>query len=93
MDVPSTNVAPVLLENGHQMTIMWNIDDVKVSYSDHAEVKRFVDSLIKLYGDIKARHGNHHEYLGTDLDDHLPGVTKASDIIQNKHDTQICQVN
>ncbi len=62
--------------NGHQMTVCWHVDDVKVSHKDPKEVDSFIDWVVKTYGkigEVKAVRGKKHTYLGMVLDYSVPG--------------------
>jgi hypothetical protein len=57
--------------NGHQLTVSWHVDDLKVSHKD----PEIIDSLIlwvkKQYGsigEVKVTCGKIHEHLGMLLD-------------------------
>ena len=54
--------------NGHQMTIFWNVDDLKVSYKDNHDVTALAEKLVELYGpNTTVSCGKVHEYLGVDI--------------------------
>ena len=51
------------------MTVIWHVDDLKVSHKDLVQVKKFGDWLEETYGKKVARHsGKIHDYLGMVLD-------------------------
>ena len=54
--------------NGSQMTIVWHVDDLKVSNKNPWEITKMAILLSKIYGDIKVQHGKKLEYLSMDLD-------------------------
>ena len=55
--------------NGHQMTICWHVDDLKVSHKDKNAVTALAEKLAELYRPKTiASRGNVHEYLGIDID-------------------------
>ena len=60
--------------NSDQMTVMWNVDDLKVSHKDEAEIDKFTDFLQDKYekpqqGLMLTYHcGKVHDYLGINLD-------------------------
>jgi len=55
--------------NGKQMTVVWHVDDLKVSHVDKTEVTKFVAHLAGIYGPkMTIRRGPVHDYLGMDLD-------------------------
>jgi hypothetical protein len=54
--------------NSKQLTIMWNVDDLKLSHSDENEVTKAIDWLKSIYGeDMRVSRGNKYDYLGMDL--------------------------
>ena len=54
---------------GKQMTVMWHVDDLKVSHEDPAEITKFSNYLAMIYGKALTVHrGKIHDYLGMDLD-------------------------
>ena len=55
--------------NGTQMTIVWHVDDLKVSHIDGREITKLVAVLKNKYGpDIAVNKGKIHDYLGIDYD-------------------------
>jgi len=36
--------------NGHQMTVTWHVDDLKVSHKDPFEITKFATYLSSIYG-------------------------------------------
>ena len=65
--------------NGSQMTVMWHVDDLKVSHKDDNEITKFLLFWGKLYGDyITVNRGVVHDYLGMDLDFSKPGKLSVS---------------
>ena len=57
--------------NGQQMTVVWHVDDLKVSHADAAEVERFVQRMEETFGrdtPLTVSHGQVHDYLGMTLD-------------------------
>ena len=55
--------------NGKQMTICWQVDDLKVSHEDPQEVTVFGEWLSNTYGILVVLHrGKIHDYLGMILD-------------------------
>ena len=50
--------------NGSQCTIVWHVDDLKVSHKDPAGVTKFILYLAKIYGPkMTVTRGNVHNYL------------------------------
>jgi len=63
---------------GKQMTVVWHVDDLKVSHVDPKRVTRFCDWIQSKYGSCSVNRGKVHEYLGIDLDFRTPGVVRMS---------------
>lgn len=53
--------------NGKQCTIVWYVDDVKVSHEDENIVKDIMDKIASKFGGIKPNIGNNQTYLGMDI--------------------------
>jgi hypothetical protein len=56
--------------NGKQCTIVWHVDDPKISHQDNAIVKQVVANLNTEFGThlpLKATFGKVHDYLGMTL--------------------------
>jgi hypothetical protein len=55
--------------NGKQFTVVWHVDDIKMSHADEKEVCRLITWLKSVYGeDIRVSRGKVHDYLGMTLD-------------------------
>ena len=55
--------------NGHQMTVCWHVDDLKVSHKDEDAVTALTLKLASLYGPkTTISRGKVPDYLGTDID-------------------------
>ena len=57
--------------NGSQMTVVWHMDDLKVSHVDDKEVGRFINQMEEAFGKetpLSVSRGKKHEYLGMSLD-------------------------
>ena len=57
--------------NGKQMTVVWHVDDLKVSHVDHREVEKFIHQMEETFGKetpLSVSHGKKHDYLGMSLD-------------------------
>ena len=55
--------------NGHQMTVVFQVDDLKVSHKDSKQIEWFADQLRKIYGEkLTVNRGKIHEYLGMMID-------------------------
>ena len=50
--------------NGKQCTIVWYVDDLKISHMEHAVNMEIIDKLREHFGDLKATTGDSHTYLG-----------------------------
>ena len=54
---------------GSQMTVIWHVDDLKISHEKDDEVSKFILGLAKIYGDkISVHRGKVHDHLGMELD-------------------------
>ena len=59
--------------NGAQCTVVWHVDDLKVSHRDPKVIDKFIKWVSHKYGDkeigeVKAKRGRVHDYLGMTLD-------------------------
>ena len=62
--------------NGQQSTIVWHVEDLKISHVDKQVVTTLINKLNKQYGKtasgqdvpLTVKPGKVHEYLGTRLD-------------------------
>ena len=64
---------------GEAMTLVWNVDNIKVSHKDLFEVTKFSQYLFTIYGNkLKVHSGNIHNYLGIYLDYSEIGLLKVS---------------
>ena len=57
--------------NGKQMTVVWHVDDLKVSHVDASEVEKFVQRMEATFGQdtpLTVSRGQVHDYLGMTLD-------------------------
>ena len=65
--------------NGQQMTVIWHVDDLKVSHKDPKEIDKFATYLSGIYGEkLTVHRGKVHDYLGIDLDYSEDGNVKIS---------------
>ena len=53
--------------NGKQCTIIWHVDDLKISHVDEQVVNRVIDKLESNYGKMSMTIGNQHKYVGMNL--------------------------
>jgi hypothetical protein len=64
---------------GTQMTVVWHVDDLKVSHKSKAEIMELVNYLKSKYGDgLTVHEGDVHDYLGVDHDYSEKGAVKLS---------------
>ena len=57
------------MATGHQVTIFWHVDDLKVSHKEKNAVTALAEKLGELYGPkTTVSRGKAHEYLGMDID-------------------------
>ena len=54
--------------NGKPMTVVWHVNDLKISHADPNEVTKMISYLKKACGDVTAKRGKHITYLGMDMD-------------------------
>ena len=55
--------------NGSQFTIVWHVDDLKMSHKDQDVVTDVINWLKGIYGEhMRISRGKKHDYLGMDLD-------------------------
>ena len=65
--------------NGHQMTVVWHVDDLKVSHMDTEEVEKFIQQMEETFGKdtpLTVPCGQAHDYLGMTLDFHNKGEVR-----------------
>ena len=65
--------------DGHQQTVTWHVDDLKISHKDPAVNTQLIKALAKIYGPrMTVSRGRVHYYLGMDLDYSTAGNVKIS---------------
>ena len=67
--------------NGQQMTVVWHVDDLKVSHVDAAEVEKFVRQMETTFGEdtpLTVSRGQVHDYLGMTLDFRTKGKVQIN---------------
>ena len=65
--------------NGHQMTVVFHVDDLKVSHEDSKQIDWFADQLRKIYGEkLTVNKGKVHDYLGMMIDYTKSGKVEIS---------------
>ena len=67
--------------NGKQMTIIWHVDDFKVSHAEEKELDKFIEWIKENYEDpdigmVKVTRGKIHNFLGMTLDYSSDGEVK-----------------
>ena len=77
--------------NGSQCTVLWHVDDLKISHVDDEVVTEVIDLLERQFGKeapLTKTRGKVHEYLGMTIDYSVPGKVKFSmiDYIKNMLD-------
>ena len=53
--------------NGKQCTIVWYVDDNKISHEDPEVVTDTIDLMKKHFGDLTVTRGNKHRFLGMNI--------------------------
>ena len=53
---------------GHQCTVLWHVDDLKVSHKHKHVVQRVLKYLEDAYGNLSVVEGKQHTYLGMNID-------------------------
>ena len=71
-----------MMVKGKQLTVVWHVDDLKISHESPKVVSEFIDWLNTKYGDpkigkMKAVRGKQHDYLAMNLDYSIPGQVKV----------------
>ena len=67
--------------NGQQMTVVWHVDDLKVSHVDAAGVEKFVQHMETTFGKdtpLTVSRGQVHDYLGMTLDFRTKGEVQIN---------------
>ena len=67
--------------NGKQCTILWHVDDLKISHMDHNVVTSILQEINDWYGEMSpltVTRGKVHEYLGMTIDYSTKGEVKFS---------------
>ena len=62
-----------MMQDGSQLTIVWHVDDLKISHKKKEVVDSLIEWLRTMYedkeiGEIKPSRGTKHDYLGMELD-------------------------
>ncbi len=53
--------------NGKQCTVVWYVDDNKISHEDPAVVTQIIELMGKHFGKLTITRGNKHRFLGMNL--------------------------
>eukprot|EP00956_Cyclotella_meneghiniana_P042119 scaffold248363_cov77-Cyclotella_meneghiniana.AAC.2 len=70
-------VANRIADDGNQQTVIWHVNDLKVSHVDAFENTKFIHYLRKIYGPkMTVTRGKQHRYLGMDFDYSTPKVCR-----------------
>ena len=67
--------------NGQQMTVVWHVDNLKVSHVEAMEVEKFVQQMEETFGletPLTVSRGRVHDYLGMTLDFHTKGEVQIN---------------
>ena len=86
---PYDKCAANKMVNGKQCSVVWYVDDVKVSHVDRSVVKEVIKDLGDTFGKVNPVFGNTQEYLGMKIkidDDrnlHIDMRDQVSEIIQD----------
>ena len=62
--------------NGNQITIVFHVDDLKLSHKDSNVVSKTIAKLHSIYATtdpMTVHHGKVHHYLGMTMDFRVPG--------------------
>ena len=65
--------------NGHQMSVVWHVDDLKVSHVHGKEVDKFIMQMEETFGadaPLSVSHGKIHDYLGMNLNFRVKGEVR-----------------
>ena len=65
--------------NGKQCTVLWHVDDLKISHQDPKVVDDVIAKLNVKYGELQpltVTRGNEHVYLGMEIDYGVPGAVQ-----------------
>ena len=73
-----------MMIDGEQCTILWHVDDLKISHKDEAVIDKILNWLEDTYGKIRTTKGKQHTYVGMDLDFSNDGevTVKMSDYLK-----------
>ena len=55
-------------EKNNQIKVVWNVENLKVSFVNSFETNKLAGYLSSIYGELTVNRGNVHDYLGMDID-------------------------
>ena len=61
---------------GKQLTVCWNVDNLKISCVDTNEVTKMIQWIESKYGEMHGSRGKRHDYLGMWLDYSIMGEVR-----------------
>ncbi len=64
--------------NGNQLTVLWHVDDLKITHKETKVVLAFIKWLDTKYTTLTVHRGKIHNYQGMDLDYTTPGVLSVT---------------
>ena len=64
--------------NGSQMTVVWYVDDLKITHTKAIEITKLAMYLDGIYHGLKVNRGKMHDYLGMNLNFSEDGNIKVS---------------
>jgi hypothetical protein len=63
--------------NGTVCTIIWHVDDLKISHVDPEIVSEIISDISKKYGKLQVSRGKVHEYLGMTINFSQPKTVQV----------------
>ena len=64
--------------NGKMCTVIWHVDDLKISHVEEQVVKDIIEEIEKKFGKMSVNIGKTHTYLGMDFEYRDDGVVRIS---------------
>ena len=64
--------------NGHQCTILWYVDDSKISHKDPRVVSEVIKTLEDTFGEMTGTRGKKHTFVGMDIEFKEDGKVELS---------------
>ena len=65
-------------EKNNQIKVVWNVENLKVSFVNSFETNKLAGYLSRIYGELTVNRGNVHDYLGMYLDYSKQGTVDIS---------------